>query len=45
MVTIACFALVSKANLEIKKEGLAAELVCLLEERSLPRNRQNFKNR
>jgi len=34
IVTIGCFPLVSKANLEFNKEGLAADLVCLLEERS-----------
>ena len=27
-----------KANLEMNKEGLAADLVCMLEERSKPRN-------
>ena len=27
-----------KANLEMNKEGLAADLVCMLDERSLPRN-------
>lgn len=43
IVTIGCFKLVSKANLEFNKEGLAADLVCLLEERSLPRNSAKFQ--
>ena len=43
IVTIGCFPLVSKANLEFNKEGLAADLVCLLEERSLPRNKAKFQ--
>jgi len=34
---------VMKANLEFNKEGLAADLVCLLKERSLPRNRAKFQ--
>lgn len=42
-VTIGSSTLVSKANLEFNKEGLAADLVCLLEERSLPRNRAKFQ--
>ena len=44
IVTIGCFKLVSKANLEFNKEGLAADLVCLLEERSLNRTEQSSKN-
>ena len=32
-----------KANLEMNKEGLAADLVCLLEERSLPTNKAKFQ--
>ena len=42
-ITIRCSTLVPKANLEFNKEGLAADLVCLLEERSLPRNRAKFQ--
>ncbi|KAL9982961.1 hypothetical protein ACROYT_G005076 [Oculina patagonica] len=34
---------VMKANLEMNKEGLAADLVCMLEERSLPRNKAKFQ--
>lgn len=29
--------------MEFNKEGLAADLICLLEERSLPRNRAKFQ--
>ena len=32
-----------KANLEMNKEGLAADLVCLLDERSKPRNSAKFQ--
>ena len=32
-----------KANLEMNKEGLAADLVCMIEERLLPRNVAKFK--
>lgn len=32
-----------KANLEMNKEGLAADLVCMLEERSLPRDKAKFQ--
>ena len=32
-----------KANLEMNKEGLAADLVCLLDERSEPRNSAKFQ--
>ena len=32
-----------KANLEMNKEGLATELVCLLDERSKPRNWARFQ--
>ncbi len=35
--------LAPKANLEMNKEGLAADLVCMLEERSLPRNKAKFE--
>ena len=38
-----CFPLVPKANLEMNKEGLAADLVCMIDERSLPRNVAKFK--
>ncbi|XP_078358122.1 uncharacterized protein LOC144642894 isoform X1 [Oculina patagonica] len=34
---------VMQANLEMNKEGLAADLVCMLEERSLPRNKAKFE--
>ncbi len=37
------FTLLPKANLEMNKEGLAADLVCMLEERSLPRNKAKFQ--
>jgi len=43
ITTIGYFTLFPKANLEFNKEGLAADLVCLLEERSLPRNRAKFQ--
>ncbi|KAL9982801.1 hypothetical protein ACROYT_G004906 [Oculina patagonica] len=32
-----------KANLEMNKEGLAADLVCMLEERSLPHNKAELE--
>ena len=32
-----------KANLEMNKEGLAADLVCMLDERSLPRNKARLQ--
>ena len=35
--------LVPKANLEMNKEGLAAGLVCMLEERLLPRHKAKFE--
>ncbi|KXJ22165.1 hypothetical protein AC249_AIPGENE4192 [Exaiptasia diaphana] len=34
---------VMQANLEMNKEGLTADLVCMIEERSLPRNVASFK--
>ncbi|KAL9982789.1 hypothetical protein ACROYT_G004894 [Oculina patagonica] len=34
---------VMKANLEMNKEGLAADLVCMLEVRSLPQNKAKFQ--
>ena len=37
------FTLTPKANLEMNKEGLTADLVCMIEERSLPRNVAKFK--
>lgn len=37
------FLLPSKANLEMNKEGLAADLVCMLDERSLPRDKAKFE--
>ena len=37
------FTLAPKANLEMNKEGLAADLVCMLDERSLPRDKAKFE--
>ena len=37
------FMLSPKANLEMNKEGLAADLVCMLDERSLPRNKARLQ--
>ena len=37
------FDFAQKANLEINKEGLKADLVCMLEERLLPRNKADFE--
>ena len=34
---------IPKANLEMNKEALAADLVCLLEERLLPRHKAKFE--
>ena len=39
----ACFVLDPKANLEMNQGGLTADLVCMLDERSLPRNKAKFE--
>ncbi|KAJ7328567.1 hypothetical protein OS493_024484 [Desmophyllum pertusum] len=40
---VECVPEVMQANLEMNKEGLAADLVCMIEERSLPRDSARFQ--
>lgn len=42
-INVIYFTLTPKANLEMNKKGLAADLVCMLDERSLPRDKAKFE--